>query len=170
MAYHFDRGVIDGVDVSGLTLASVAFIPGNILQGHIRAVWFIDERATDEQADAIVRAFKGELGGPLADMAELNDELIAIERAPILFDVREGKGTLRIGSGSDAVVEAVLDSYRSAGGQPTKLIDSAFSTIPGSPAYVGRAETFRSRGARYGLKDLELEGHNAIQGSFRFVA
>lgn len=54
-------------------------------------------------------------------------------------------------------------------GRVTTLNDSAFSTIPGSPAYVARAERFRLRHQGLGL-DLELEGHNAIQGSFRFEA
>ena len=33
LAYHFDRGVVEGVDVSGLTLALIAHIPGNVLKG-----------------------------------------------------------------------------------------------------------------------------------------
>jgi hypothetical protein len=37
LAYHFERGVIDGLDVSGLTLATNVFIPGNVLDGNRRA-------------------------------------------------------------------------------------------------------------------------------------
>jgi hypothetical protein len=33
LAYHFERGVIDGIDVAGLTLATNVFIPGNVLDG-----------------------------------------------------------------------------------------------------------------------------------------
>ena len=33
-AYHLDSGTIRGVDVSGLTLANVVFIPGNVLAGN----------------------------------------------------------------------------------------------------------------------------------------
>jgi hypothetical protein len=49
-------------------------------------------------------------------------------------------------------------------------VDSVFSTIPGSPAYVGKAERYRRQTSRHGLKDLDLSGRNAIQGSFSFVA
>ena len=45
-----------------------------------------------------------------------------------------------------------------------------FSTIPGSPAYVGKAETFRRDGSRHGLPDVAVHGQNAVQGSFRFSA
>ena len=51
--------------MSGLTLASVVLIPGNILAGGWKQVLFVDDRASDEQADAIVDAFTGKLGGPL---------------------------------------------------------------------------------------------------------
>src|SRR5689334_10829694 len=34
VAWHIDRGQIDGLDVSGLTLAVLGHIPGNILQGN----------------------------------------------------------------------------------------------------------------------------------------
>ena len=34
VAWHFDKGTIDGVDVSDRTIAMIAHIPGNILQGN----------------------------------------------------------------------------------------------------------------------------------------
>src|SRR5947207_2259001 len=33
-AWHIDQGTIDGVDVSGRTVAIAAFIPGNVLKGN----------------------------------------------------------------------------------------------------------------------------------------
>jgi hypothetical protein len=163
LAYHFEKGMIDGLDVSGLTLATTAFVPGNILEGNWRSCFYIDERATDQQAEALVAVFRGEKGGPLADLAKLVGEVVAIERAPISFEVREGKGTLRIGS----IVEAKMEPYRGPTGEPTRLVESIFSTIPGSPAYVAKAASFKMNQPALGL-DLELKEHNAIQGSFAF--
>src|SRR3712207_3356181 len=54
LTYHFDRGTIRGVDVSGLTIAAAVFIPGNILEGNFRQVLFIDDEASDEQAEVMV--------------------------------------------------------------------------------------------------------------------
>ena len=34
VAWHFDSGKIDGVDVAGRTIALIAHVPGNILQGN----------------------------------------------------------------------------------------------------------------------------------------
>ena len=161
-AYRIDRGTIDGVDVSGLTVAEMDDIPGNILKGNIRGVFFIDENASPEQEQVLRRAWSGEFGGPLADIASLYGE-IAWHRAAITFTVEQGKGTLRIGD----VAEAELAPFLGPTGQPTTLNESIFSTIPGSPAYVGKADHYWRQSARYGLPDVpELKGHNAIQGLF----
>jgi hypothetical protein len=165
LAHRIDRGSIDGVDVSGLTVAGLSFIPGNILKGNIRAVFFVDERATPEQEAVIRQAWSGELGGPLADVAQLFAET-RWERAPITFTVEEGKGTLVVGS----VAEAVMEPYRGPDGQVTTLNNSIFSTIPGSPAYVAKAARYRRTSEQYGLSNVELQGQNAIQGEFRLEA
>ena len=67
LGYHYDRGKINDIDVSGLTLALLAHIPGNILKGNWKVVAYVDSKATPEQKDAILNAHFGKLGGPLAD-------------------------------------------------------------------------------------------------------
>ena len=54
-------------------------------------------------------------------------------------------------------------------GQLNPLHDSIFTTIPGSPAYVGKADTYEVNAPEHGF-ELALQGHNAVQGSFRFEA
>lgn len=167
LAWHVDQGTINGVDVTGRTLAIVNHIPGNVLEGNWDVVLFIDDESTPEQQDALLKVFTGELGGAVADLAGLIGNVKAVERAPIDFQVDGGKGTLKIGS----VVEATMAPYTGPTGETTTLNESVFSTIPGSPAYVAKAETYRRTTAdKYGLKDLDLQDHNAIQGTFRFEA
>jgi hypothetical protein len=163
-SYHIERGVIEGVDVSGRTMSVLVHIPGNVLKGNWKVAIMIDDGASDAQMDAIVSAFSGKLGGPLADLAGLIGEVVAVERAPINFDVKEGSGTLKVGN----LVDAEMAPYRSATGAVTTLNESVFSTIPGSPAWVSKASRYVRNGSKYGLADLNLEGHNAIQGDFRF--
>jgi hypothetical protein len=163
LAYPFEQGTIDGVDVSGLTLATNVLIPGNVLDGNWRAQLFIDDRASAEQEAALLSVFTGKQGGPIADLAALIGEVVGVVRAPITFEVEEGKGTLRIGD----TTEAVMEPYRGPSGKPTTLVDSIFSTIPGAPAYVAKASTFRLKNPAVGV-DVDLRGHNAMQGRFAF--
>ena len=163
IAYHIDQGTIEGVDVSGLTMAMLAHIPGNVLDGNFRAVAYLDDKASQQQIDALLAAFGGRLGGPLEDMAKLVGETVAVVTATITFRVEEGRGSLKIGDEA----EVIMEPYRGPTGEITTLNESIFSTIPGSPAYVAKALRYRVKNAALGL-DIDLEGHNAIQGSFRF--
>ncbi len=165
VGWHIDRGTIQDVDVSGLTIAISAHIPGNILKGNWRALVYVDDQATPAQQDALLSVWTGKLGGPIADLAALIGEVVGVERVPITFTVQQGKGTLIIGQ----TVEAELVPFTGPTGEATTLNESVFSTIPGSPAYVSRAEHYRSTVPALG-HDLNLQNHNAVQGSFRFVA
>jgi hypothetical protein len=166
LAWRVDRGTVEGVDVSGLAIALSVFIPGNVLKGNWRAAVYVDDRSTPAQHDALLKVFTGELGGAIADLAGLIGEVISVERAVIDFDVEGGTGTLRIGDD----VLAKLAPFQGATGVVTALHDTVFSTIPGSPVYVGKAETYRRDGRRHGLTDVALTGRNALQGHFRFAA
>ena len=162
LGYHYDRGKINDIDVSGLSLALVAHIPGNILKGNWKVVAYVDSKATPEQKEAILAAHFGKLGGPLADLAGLVGEVLGTYDAPIDFNVREGKGTIRVGQ----VISAEMQPYTDAQGRPTKLVDSIFSTIPGSPAYVGKAMDYKANIPEHNMV-WEMHGRNAVLGDFR---
>ena len=161
LAYHYDKGRIDDMDVSGLTVALCCFIPGNILQGNWKVAMYIDEQASEAQMQALLSVYKGERGGPIADMGKLIGEVVSVKRVPIRFDVQEGEGTLAIGD----TVFAQLTPFRGPTGEPTRLVESVFSTIPGSPAYVGKASTYRMNDAGLDAR-VDMSGRNAIQGFF----
>src|SRR5207244_3871572 len=98
VAYHFDAGTVKGVDIGGLSLVNVVRIPGNVLTpASWKVAIFVDERATDEQMQALIDAYSGKLGGPLADLAGLVGEVLDVRRAPIAHEISEGGGTLRVG-------------------------------------------------------------------------
>lgn len=165
LCWHFDKGSIDGVDVSGLNMAMLAHIPGNILLGNWHAIAFVDEKATKEQEEALLSVYTGKKGGPVAELAQLVGEVVAVERVAFTFDMEKGKGRLRIGD----VVTADLEPFKGPGDVSTALTDSIFSTIPGSPAYVGKASVYQAKAPALGL-NVDLTGHSSVQGSFRFTA
>jgi hypothetical protein len=165
VAYHIERGSVNGTDVSGLSFAFLNHFAGNILAGNWEVLFTVDDRASAEQVDALVSAWTGKLGGPLADLSGLMGKIIGVERVPIAFEVNEGKGSLKIGS----IAEAEMEPFRGPTGQVTTLNESIFTTIAGAPAWVGKASSYQRRSASYGLKDIDLSGHNAIQGLFRFA-
>lgn len=163
LAYNYTRGEIDGLDVSGRTVAMAAHIPGNVLDGNWRVFVYVDDQATDEQMNALLAVLNGDKGGPCAELAQLVGEVVGARKAPITFELEEGRGTLKIGDTGYAEMEP----YRGPTGEVTTLVESIFSTIPGSPAYVSKADTYQLDAPELGLK-IDLKGHNAIQGKFSF--
>jgi hypothetical protein len=164
VAYHFDRGTVRGVDVSGLTVASAVHIPGNVLAGNWKQVLYVDDSADEEQYDAIVAMMIGELGGPLGDLAQLVGERVAIERAPMSHSIVDGAGSIKVGD----VISADMHPYRGPDGSTTTLQNSIFSTVPGSPAYVGVADHQKVDIPQHGLT-WEAENRNAIQSDWKMV-
>jgi hypothetical protein len=164
-AWHFDQGTIDGVDVSGRTIATINHIPGNVLAGNWRAVVYLDDRVTPAQEQAILAVYTGKKGGPVAELAKLIGEVVGVEKVPITFDVQGGHGTIRIGG--DGFAE--LEPYKSAAGKTTTLADTIFSTVPGAPVFVGKASRYRAKKASLGI-DVDLQGFNALQSTFVFSA
>ena len=162
IAYNITSGTIRGVDVSGLTLVGVAHIPGNILEGNWRELMIVDDRASDEQMEAMVDCFGGKLGGPLGDLAQLVGELVAVERATIEHSIVDGAGTLRVGD----KIEASMQPYRGPDGSVTTLNNSVFSTVPGSPAFVAKADHQKVSMPEHGY-EWELDGKNAIQSDWK---
>ena len=162
LAWRVDEGTVDGTDVSGRTLVILTHIPGNILQGNWRVRVYVDDQATPEQKEALLNVWTGKLGGPVADLAQLVGEVIAVEQVPITFEVKGVNGTLKVGE----AIDAGLKPFQGATGKETALHDTIFTTIPGSPAYVGKATHYHVNAPEF---QIDLKGHNAVSGSFRFV-
>jgi len=167
IAWGIETGTIEGVDVSGLTLAVSAHIPNNILEPKSwTAAVFVDDKSSDEQQAVLLKLFTGQLGGAVADLAGLIGEVVAVERVPITFSVQGGNGRLALGD----LVEADMAPFVGATGKPTTLAETVFSTIPGSPVYASKASKYRRDGSSHGIPSVDLEGHNALQGHFKFAA
>lgn len=161
LAWRVDKGAVNGTDVTGRTIVLLCHIPGNILKGNWTVRVYIDGEATAEQKDALINVWTGKLGGPIADVAKLVGEVTAVEQVPITFEVKGVDGTLKIGE----VIEASLKPFQGATGKNTALYDTIFTTIPGSPAYVGKASHYKVNAPGF---QIDLRDHNAVSGSFRF--
>ena len=82
LAWHVDRVSIDGVDVSGRTLAVLAHIPGNVLKGNWRPVVFVDDQATTAQEESLLAVWTGKKGAPWPTWSSWWGEVAGVERAP----------------------------------------------------------------------------------------
>jgi hypothetical protein len=168
VAWQIEQGTIEGIDVSGLGVASVSQHEGSRgatgSHAKMRVALFVDERATQGQAEAMALAFSGGLGGPLGELAEMTSRTPDIERAPIAF-VSDGAHTrLEIGSGVHAAMTPVVG----ATGRITTIADSIMANLLGSLGEVGRTATLTLNLPRHGL-ELAVQDRSATRGRFAYV-
>jgi hypothetical protein len=120
LAFHVDRGEVDGVDVSDLTLAAVAESGKYMHEGNWKLGVLIDEAASQEQAEKLGAVFSGQLGGPMAALGPLIGEQLGMERVPLEFSSSDGHHTLRIGDLGRASVEDVVP-FGVQSGEPAQV-------------------------------------------------
>ncbi|TAN12571.1 MAG: DUF1326 domain-containing protein [Burkholderiaceae bacterium] len=159
--FHFDRGDIGGLDVSGLNLAILGHHKDKVSDRKVRLAVIVDEQASAAQQDALVRAFTGQEGGPLADLAGLVQEVVGVTRAAIAFDVDKGSGSFSVAG----VVEGAVQGFTSRDGTPTTLNHSRLGDLYGSPSYPGRVVRHRVTDTRFGL---QFRGRQSTQSEFSF--
>ncbi len=120
LVFNVRDGDVDGIDVSGLTVAAVADSPKVMREGNWRLGVLIDATGSDEQAAKLEAVFSGALGGPMEAPGALVGEHLGFERAPI--EVREDglRHSVRIGGAVGFEIEAVVPSGVQTGA-PAKL-------------------------------------------------
>src|SRR5262245_39988322 len=89
IAYHIREGHYGTVHLDGLTVVRVTIFPGPgiMASGNQKMALYIDERATDEQYDALVQIFTGKAGGPLARLQVLVTQFLGVKRTPITYTI-----------------------------------------------------------------------------------
>jgi len=120
LVFNIVSGDVEGTDVSGLKVAAIADSPKVMSDGNWRLGVFIDEAASDEQAERLGAVFSGQLGGPMEALGPLVGENLGAERAPI--EVAEGglRHSVRIGDTIDFEIEDVVP-FGSESGVPVRL-------------------------------------------------
>jgi hypothetical protein len=108
LVFDIREGEIEGTDVAGLKVAAIADTPKVMTEGNWKLGVFVDDQASDEQADKLVQVFGGQLGGPMAALAPLIGEMLGVERAPIEV-VHDGlRHSVRVGDAIDFEIEDIV--------------------------------------------------------------
>lgn len=103
VALHIDKGAKDGVTLDGLSFIVMLQSDGPMGNGNMTVGLVVDERASEQQVEAIKDIATGAAGGPMAALAPLVGRIAGIERRPIQFDM---KGTSRAVRAGDLVDQA----------------------------------------------------------------
>lgn len=85
LVFSIADGNLDDTDLSGVNVGLINVFPKNLTAGGWKLGIIVDESASDEQAEACERIFKGDEGGPFGEFAALTDEWLGMERGTVTF-------------------------------------------------------------------------------------
>src|SRR6266511_4147227 len=105
LVFNITKGEIEGTDVGGLALAAVADMPKMMTDGNWRLGVFIDDAASDEQAE--------KLGAVIG-------ENLGVERAPIEIHEEGLRHSVKIGDAVDFEIEDVVP-FGVESGEPARM-------------------------------------------------
>ena len=154
LVFDIREGQVEGTDIGGLRVAAIADTPKVMTDGNWRLGMFIDERATDEQAEKLGQVFSGQLGGPMGALAPLVGEMLGVERAAIEIADDGHRHSVRVGEVIDFEIEDVVP-YGKEDGEPVRL-DGMFHPVASN---LTMAEAKRSRINAFGI---EYEGKSGL--------
>jgi hypothetical protein len=145
------EAVPHGLDAQGQVTPKV------MTDGNCRLGMFIDERASDEQADKLAQVFGGRLGGPMAGLAPLVGQVLGVERTRIELTDDGRRHGVRVGDAIDSEIEAIVPFGVETGEQ---VRFAGMFHLAGSALTM--AEATRSHISAFGI---EYEGKTGLSTS-----
>jgi len=165
LAFHVDRGEVDGLDVSDRSVVVVADAPQVMAEGNWRLGLVMDAAATPEQAAGLGAVFGGQAGGPMAGLAPLVTEMLGMETAPIEYVDDGRRHSLKVGELIDIEIEDFVP--------PQLLPDGDVEMLTGmfhpANSTLTIASATRSRVSVFGL-DFANDGKNGHSAPFSWSA
>jgi hypothetical protein len=149
----------NSINLDSLNVVISVRAPGNMLTGSKwKIVLYLDEKANNDQKEALIKIFTGQVGGEFfAEMLSRVGEILGTRSVPIEFNI-EGKKRrkIRIPSIAEMEIEGL------AGSNPDiepKVVNPAFSNTPGIDPIIARS-------TRHTYNDHGLEWDNSGKNAF----
>ena len=164
LVFQIESGDIEGVDVSGLTVAAVIDTPKVMSEGNWRLGVLMDDKATDEQAGKLGAVFGGQLGGPMEALGPLVGESLGMEKVSMEVSHENGTHSVKFGGGGELTVQDVVP-FGKENGEPARL-DRIFHPA-GETLTIARST--KSQVRAFGM-DFAHEGKSAFSNRFAWGA
>jgi hypothetical protein len=157
LAFNVREGQVEGTEVAGRKVVLIADTPKVMTEGNWRLGVYVDDGASDEQFDKLVKVFGGQLGGPMGALGPLVGEVVGVERAAIEVTDEGLLHSVRVGDTIDFEIEDVVP-FGTDDGQPVRF-QGMFHPVASD---LTMAEARRSRINAFGIS---YEGKTGLSTS-----
>ena len=129
LGWHIDEGHLDDLEINDLNVAMFLQAPGLLTEGGFKVALYVDERASEEQFNAITQMYSGELGGHLAVVCSLVGEVVSVKQTSIDYSVDGKTRRLKVG---DGIGESEVVEVEGADGGPVIVSNPPLAIAPGN--------------------------------------
>lgn len=161
VAWHIDEGNFGDVDLDGLNVALAVHSPGHMMEVDWKAALYLDERANQDQKDALTQIFGGQAGGHPARLGEHIGEVLGAESVAIEYHAEGKQRSIRIGTVAEVDIEAVAGQN----GADITISNHLLAIAPGYPGVLAKSSrlTYQDHGYEW-----ELSGKNGLYSPFTY--
>ena len=147
LIFHIDKGKYAEVSLDDLNVVVAVHTPGPMGEGNWTLAAYIDERANDQQTEALGNIFSGAAGGPMAIFAPLVSKNLGAKKVAIKYAVNGKNHSVEVPGIMQMAVEPLGSLHPSgeiwgAMGHPVAPDRMAF-------AVGSKASTFADHGMRW---------------------
>ncbi len=145
LAYHIKNGYYGETSLDGLNVLALSYFKGNVWAGETKVsiASYVDERANQQQREALQMIFTGKAGGFMAEFAKLIGDVRGMNFVPIKFEVADDLSywTAEIPGKVIAKAEALGGPMTPTGKRVQTLNPPGSEVGPGTVATWGTATT-----------------------------
>jgi hypothetical protein len=129
---QIDKGHFGDVKLDGLRFAGIFAWPGAVHQGNGEAIAIIDESATPEQRDALLKILSGQDTDPFATIFAIFATTISKMHEPVFtkiemsIDIDSGKGRLHVPNYLDTEAEPIRNKTTGAPSRAQIVLPAGF--------------------------------------------
>jgi len=164
IGWRIQDGNYGNTRLDGLSVVLYGRIPGNVFQGNWTVGLYLDQRASQQQAQALGDIFAGNAGGWPAMLSSLIGNLLPPKQVPIQFHAVNGEHSITIPGLLEVGSERVPNPIP---GQPP--LDPKVSDLA-VPFYTGSVSVRRSRTLRLSDPSMSFQhaGRSSLVGRFDY--
>ena len=136
VGWQIEKGHMDDVDLSGLNVGLWLHAPGLLTDGGWQITLYIDDRANEQQKEALQKIWGGEVGGHPAVIASLVGEVKGVHSAKVDINYTDKEKTMKIADFGEIKVTAL----EGAEGKDVLVENPPLAVAPGFPITVHQSE------------------------------
>tara|TARA_B000000460_G_scaffold217004_1_gene166875 strand:- start:227 stop:730 length:504 start_codon:yes stop_codon:yes gene_type:complete len=164
LCFRIDQGNYGGTELGGLNVVLYVQIPGKPFEGNWTLGVYLDQQASQTQAEAIGNILSGQAGGWFEPFSGLIGTAIPPKVVPIKFETVDGEHTVTIDGVLEAASEKIPHPMPGAGTLDTTVSGMAV------PFFTGPVNVRRSTILKLSDPDLSFEysGKSANLARFEY--